>query len=292
MSEAAESQQSSLDEEPPGLDEAALERLSAEAKQVYDSAQRTPELTNLLANEPGPRINNPMWELVRHAVRPVKYRFLGGALEVGGVDELLRRYESREQLDVMDLLLDDWYMRRRALVRRYTWTITDPWTVQFVQQWGAGGLIDPLAGTGYWGYLLGQLGVDVLSSDLYPPQRDSRVSFFHPESAQHVPVAQMDAVKAVITHGQGRTLLLSWPPMDELATHVVQNYPGERVIFLGELGGMTGDASLIAELAVHWQEVETHLPVQFWGIRDMVHVFERTDTKDCADRKKDEEPGT
>ncbi|BCZ25284.1 hypothetical protein MTY59_51390 [Mycobacterium senriense] len=31
-----------------------------------------------------------------------------------------------------------------------------------------GGLLDPIAGTGYWAYLLTQLGVDVVCYDLNP----------------------------------------------------------------------------------------------------------------------------
>jgi hypothetical protein len=40
--------------------------------------------------------------------------------------------------------------------------------VAFVAKHARGGLVDPIAGTGYWAYLLAQVGVDVVCYDLNP----------------------------------------------------------------------------------------------------------------------------
>jgi hypothetical protein len=57
---------------------------------------------------------------------------------------------------------------RVRLVRKYCWAVPDPDTVAFVATHVRGGLVDPIAGTGYWAYLLAQVGVDVVCYDLNP----------------------------------------------------------------------------------------------------------------------------
>lgn len=275
----------------PGLDDEAIARLVEDAAQPLEPGSLAAKMR---ANEPAPGITNPMWTMLARHVRLSKFQYLGGGLQVGGIEDVVRRARAGERPSAEELILGDWFYRRAVLVSRYAWTITDPWTVEFVAKWAGGRLIDPLAGTGYWAYLLGQLGVDVLASDLEPPLEDSEKNTWHPKASQHVPVAKMDAVDAVTRHGQDRTLLLSWVPGgSDVGIRALRAFSGDTVIAIGELGAPTfGDTALIAELVTNWFEVESHQPVQFFGLHDSIHVFQRTDTKDAADRKKDEEPAS
>jgi len=53
----------------------------------------------------------------------------------------------------LDLSVEECMARtpnRQKLVRKFCWTIPDPDTVTFVAQHAHGGLVDPMAGTGYW----------------------------------------------------------------------------------------------------------------------------------------------
>lgn len=267
---------------------------AAALAQLVEESKQPPRFPELLEREPQLGIDNPMWDLVRPHVNKVDSLLgVGFSLEVGGYGATLHRALRGEQVDPQELMAGDWLFRRDVLVSRYAWSITDPWAVTFVAKWAGGRLIDPLAGTGYWAYLLGQLGCDVFASDLHPPHPDKQDNVFH-VGVQYVPVIEMDALKAVTEHGRGRTLLLAWPPWaSDLGTHIVQNYPGDRIVFIGELGGTCGDESLIVELATHWNELDYEIPVQFSHLHDRITVFERTDTNDHADRKKDdEEPGS
>lgn len=155
-------------------------------------------------------------------------------------------------------------------VKQYSWTITDPATVAFVVEHAGPRLIDPMAGTGWWAYLLGQSGMDVVASDVAPCANQWC------DTTLYVPVAEVDGAEAVANHAD-RTLLLSWPPYDSPdGAAIVRAYPGDRVIYIGEGdGGCTGDDDLHELLRTEWREVAGHVPVQWFGMHDRVTVYDR-----------------
>lgn len=200
------------------------------------------------------KIDNPMWEAVRGRV---KYEPMMRCTQVGTWDDV------------------NSFGQRREVIDRYAWSVTDPLALAFVVEHIGPRALDPLAGTGYWGYLLRQAGVDVASSDLYPP--DLVKNRYHPSGITHSPVLQRDAVEAVTVLGEDRTLFLSWVPYeDPIGAKVLLAYTGCRVILVGESwGGCCGDDALFEELETNWVEVATHRPVQFLGIRDDIAVYTR-----------------
>jgi hypothetical protein len=159
---------------------------------------------------------------------------------------------------------------RHELTKQYSWTITDPSVVSFVVQQAGPRVVDPMAGTGWWAYLLGQFGCDVVASDKAPAANQ----WCGP--ALHVPVAEVDGAEAVTAHAD-RTLLLSWPPYDDPAgARIVRAYGGDRIVYIGEGdGGCCGDDDLHALLAKEWTEVASFVPVQWFGMHDVVTVYTR-----------------
>ncbi len=204
-------------------------------------------------------IDNPFWEAVKDCVEPDSFR---GNPVVGqfrldrSVEESMARFPNR-----------------LFLVRKYCWTIPDPETVAFVANHALGGLVDPMAGTGYWAYVLAQVGVDVVSYDVNPgtPLATNR---WHGEDL-YAEVRAGDGAEAVALHPD-RTLFLSWPPFaQDVGTRIVRAYDGSRIISIGEDEGQTGDEELRQMLATDWTEVDSHQPVQWWGVHDRVSVYER-----------------
>ena len=171
----------------------------------------------------------------------------------------------------------DYTMRlnRFALCGEYSWSVTDPDTVTFVAEHAGPLLIDPMAGSGWWAHLLGQLGVTVLASDLNPPD-GTEANHWHREG-QHVPVAQVDGVDAVKLAPPSATLFLSWPPYDRPAGHdILAAYTGTRVIYIGEGdGGCCGNDDMFRLFADGWVEVAGHRPVQWDGLHDYVTIYDR-----------------
>jgi len=206
-------------------------------------------------------IDNPYWEAIKDLVEPDSLR---GNPVVGefrldrSVEESMARFPNRQ-----------------LLIRKYSWTIPDPDTVAFVAQHAHGGLVDPLAGTGYWAYLLAQVEVDTVCYDINPGA-ELHVNGWHGEDL-HMTVAAKDCVEAAALHPD-RTLFLSWPPFgQDVGARVLAAYRGGRVIYIGQgRGGGTGDDEMHAILDRDWTEVDSHRPVQWWGVNDRVRVYQRS----------------
>lgn len=246
---------------------------------------KEPQLAKL--NDPDLGIDNPYWQLLKpYVTHSEMERFftsiiypeakdLPGPLVVGERDQ-------DWQLGIAGPL-------RRSLCQEYAWTITDPWAVQFVVRCAGGRLIDPMAGTGYWGYLLRQLGVDCYLSDLDPPVPETDGNFWHPRTKMFTDVERLDGVESVKQHGRDRTLLLSWPPMSEVGYDILMAYEGNRLIHIGELGGCTGDDNLQAEINTNWTLIEWERPVQASGLHDIISFYARTGSEMPEPRKDDEQ---
>jgi hypothetical protein len=212
-------------------------------------------------------VDNPYWDAVKERVS--ESGSLWRTPTLGGLDA----YRNATGFDV-----ERWAReapRRTDYVRRYSWTVTDPETVAFVAEHSRGRLVDPMAGTGYWGWLLAQLGVDVVSYDLNPPEPGAEDNIWHRNSSVHSTVLPLEAVESVKLHGD-RTLLLSWPPYGFPAEDVLGAFAGDRLVYIGEdVGGCCADDAFFEHLESHWVEVAERVPVQWDGMHDVVKVYDR-----------------
>lgn len=209
-------------------------------------------------------IDNPYWDLVKDRIDQT-----GSLWRTPTVDGYR---SSRAPADFIESFrtLHEAGLDRRSLVKRFSWTITDPETLTFVAEHSGGRLVDPMAGTGWWGWLLAQLGIDVAAYDIAPG-----TNTYHEGVPLYCTVEKLDGAEAVKLHAD-RTLFLSWPPMDDAGTRILRAYKGSRVIFIGESeGGCTGDEELFEVLAKHWAEAASRVPVQWNGLHDVVTVYER-----------------
>jgi hypothetical protein len=210
-------------------------------------------------------VTNAYWEAVRDHVDPTGS--LWRTPEVGG----LGKYRTPGGLaDV-----ERWHQEspsRHDLVERYSWTITDPATVAFVVEHAAPRVVDPMAGSGWWAMLLAEAGLDVVAYDLTPAGPENK---WHKVGVRHASVLRGDAVETVAVRSH-RTLLLSWPPYGFDACPILAAYSGDRIVYIGEdWGGCCADDGFFEDLGKAWTKVAEHVPVQWSGIHDIVHVYER-----------------
>jgi len=208
----------------------------------------------------GVTIDNPYWDAIKDGV---ELESLRGNPVVG---------EFRVERTVEENMART--PNRAGLVRKYCWAVPDPETVAFVAGHAHGGLVDPIAGTGYWAYLLGQVGVDVVCYDLKPGVA-LHVNGWHGDDL-YAEVCAKDCAEAVALHPD-RTLFLSWPPHgQDVGARTLLAYEGNRVIYIGDdRGGATGDDQMHLILETDWTEVDSRLPVQWWGQHDWVRVYQR-----------------
>lgn len=202
-----------------------------------------------------PPLINPYWDQVLPCIGPSAF---------GWGPPVARRWD-------WDFNPDHKNTDRRDLVHAFSWTITDPWAVHFVATYARGRLIDPMAGTGYWAFLLAQLGVDTVCFDDKP----GADNFWHGNAYRWVPIAPGDAAKTVVAHSD-RVLLLAWPPYSDPAGYrALRAYRGDRVIYLGEHDGCTGDEALRRELDRNWAIEARREPIQWEGMHDDITVYRR-----------------
>lgn len=169
------------------------------------------------------------------------------------------------------------YRLRRKLIPPYTWTVTAPATVKFVVGHCTTTVVDPIAGTGYWVYLLAQCHIRVTATDIEPPRQDGYDNAWHPNAKCWVPVLQADAVDAALMADRQDTLLLSWPPYgDSIGVKVLSAFPGNRLVYIGEgEGGACADDDFFTLLNSEWTQYAMHDPVQFPGLHDYITVYDR-----------------
>ncbi|HEY0643679.1 MAG TPA: hypothetical protein VGD39_09690 [Nocardioides sp.] len=208
---------------------------------------------------------NAYWDAVREYVDPTGS--LWGTPEVGGYN-LYR--DGQGEMDYRRWCREA--PSRHDLVEQYSWTITDPATVAFVVKHAGPRVVDPMAGSGWWAKLLAEAGADVVAYDLALAGPDNE---WHKAGVRHASILRGDAVDTVAAH-RDRTLLLSWPPYGFDATPVLNAYPGDRLIYIGEdWGGCCADDGFFEALTKSWTRIAEHVPVQWYGIHDVVHVYTR-----------------
>lgn len=163
---------------------------------------------------------------------------------------------------------------RRELVPRYAWTISHPQTVAFVVQHSSPVILDPLAGTGYWARLLTERGKTVHAYDLRADNLDANE--WHPGQAHWTTVLPGNAPEVTAAAGPEPTLLLSWPPMNDLGYKVVSAYQGNQIVYMGDGGfGFTGDTALQHLLETDWEIIDYHTPIQWNSTGDDVYAYQR-----------------
>lgn len=214
-------------------------------------------------------IDNPYWDLVEPCTKPSEFPWENG-LEVG------RFKFDRQEGDPPTL-------DRHDFVGTYSWSIPDPDSLAFVRNVAYHGLVDPMAGTGYWAYLLAQMHVDVVCYDIDPPLKDASENTWHGDANPWVDVEELDARLAVVKHPD-RTLLLSWPPYSmNIGAETINAYKGNRIVYVGEgEGGCCGSPDMFDVLNEEWEEIAEYRPVQWWGLHDRITVYERKSSEKLA----------
>ena len=171
-------------------------------------------------------------------------------------------------------------VRRDRLVAEYAWAIPAEPVLHRLADLSP--ICDLGCGTGYWASLLQKAGADVLAVDSHPPLQSK--NHWHraeggvlrrPATIQHfVDVVLGDAETFEVP--RSHTLMLSWPPYNSsMAAVALARYRGERVIYIGEEGGCTGDDAFHDALHTQWREIAFYEIPQWPGLHDAVYVYER-----------------
>lgn len=137
------------------------------------------------------------------------------------------------------------------LAKRYSWAIPSPGDIAWlVHVLGGRGLVEIGAGSGYWAWQAGQVGIDVVA---YEPISASANAF---TDGVEYSVIWRDGPTAARRHPD-RALLLCWPSHDDpWATDALHAYTGDLVIYIGQgEGGSCADDDFFRLLARTWAPI-------------------------------------
>lgn len=215
------------------------------------------------------KIHNPYWEEVKDLPQADPMWGARGRM----LARWPRGEDGRLRFD------DDTLMKRDDMVVKYSWTVPTSEALDFIVRHLAGrSVVDFGAGTGYWAYLLSQLGVYVECYDKYPVlDAENGYHVLGKGAVQWHPVTQADVEELLDPSHAEQVLFLSWPPYDDSMAHdALKNFAGDTVIYVGEgREGCTGDAAFHELLSLEWSLVDVFLPVQWEGLHDEIYVYER-----------------
>jgi hypothetical protein len=151
---------------------------------------------------------------------------------------------------------------RRSLCRRFAFAIPDEWAIGVCVKHGP--IVEMGAGTGYWASLIAASGGDVIAYDDRSWELES--TYFD---------VRRGTPEDLANHTD-RTLLLCWPPMDEMCERALDHYRGERVIYVGEgVGGCTGTDAFHERLGAGFEKIDGCSIPQWDGIHDRLSVWRR-----------------
>jgi hypothetical protein len=159
------------------------------------------------------------------------------------------------------------YRLRDALVKYYAWAIPTYEGLKEIAKYQP--LVEIGAGTGYWAYLLRQLGVNIKCYDQMPykEQVDNKWS-----------KVKIGTPKTLLWVKKKRNLFLCWPPSNyPMAKECLKYFRGKYVIYIGESeGGCNASDDFFNILREDYEEIEHEAWIPHWfGLHDYLSIWRK-----------------
>ena len=189
------------------------------------------------------------------------------------VTQLFKDCTGDTLLDWPDDHLCAYMKAKHALRVTYAFTLDDPKTFDWVSNQLKGlKVVDPMAGSGYWGRELQRVGIDIDLYDLHGPETNG---WYKKKPLADITFGMLGSES--VREKPYDVLLLAWPPYDSSAgCDTLRAFKGDRVLYMGEgVGGCCGDYDMFALLDSEWRRLSGHKPEQWEGIHDRCSIWER-----------------
>lgn len=161
---------------------------------------------------------------------------------------------------------------RDVLVRQYAWAVPSTAAIRLITRFSP--IVEVGAGLGYWAYLLGLAGADVVAYDAQGPVSPFKVN--GDEEPPYAEVLKGEATDAVAAHPE-RTLFFCWPSADgQWADEALRLTRARHVIFVGwHNDDVTGSMDFHNRLAREWELIEELAIPQWTEMKDRLFVYRR-----------------
>ena len=174
--------------------------------------------------------------------------------------------------------LEEYQSRRGDFRARYSFAIPNAPALDALERFAPDGIVDFGAGNGYWAFLLKRRGnIEALAIDVATVETSAtwfpRTPEFKPFSWTSVHVGDARKIGKI---GRNKALLLVWPPpKDSMATHALQQFCGDTVIYVGQRGQEWASAGFFQSLDQDWALVHSVAIPNFCFLDDRLFVYRR-----------------
>lgn len=232
-------------------------------------------------------IINPAWDIWCRMYGPDPKKWNGNIFDRDyATGEKIGRYADVDGGSdaATDRLLSD-HRVRNHIIDHMTFAIPPPSALDRIAALGP--IVEMGAGTGYWAWLLRQMGVDVIAYDAFPPQT-------HPLPDEGAPNGRQRrhngwfrgwwteverGYPSVVAKHPDRALLMVWPYMNSMADRTIRAYTGEHVAYVGEGAyGACANEAFFSHVERYWTVKEYPIP-QFSGIHDELWILKRKEKR-------------
>jgi hypothetical protein len=158
------------------------------------------------------------------------------------------------------------YTTRHELCHKYSFAIPNDEAIEKIASFGK--ILEIGAGTGYWASLISAAGAEVAAIDLAPVGGPWKNEWAFKE--KHYPVEQGNGWEWVDAFTPEYTLMMCWPPMDNMAADCLNSTHGDRVIYIGEWNGCTANDTFFSMVDGGWYEDDQSLAR--WKIEEQIYL--------------------
>lgn len=189
--------------------------------------------------------------------------------------ELMRQYFDKS-IQQMVPMRDE----RDRYTNNFAWTyITMEVLDQIVKFVGKCNILEVAGGNGLLGSLLLSLGCHITITDLFTGEYINISTDCEDKSRRFSPyIEEISGLNAVKKYREANVLLLCWPPQDSMAYMCLNNFKGNKVVFIGEYDGyqvsLNGDANFFSLLKMDW-DVTKIIITNWYGIHDELFLYSR-----------------
>jgi hypothetical protein len=163
---------------------------------------------------------------------------------------------------------DSPFRKREKLRKQFAFAIPTTHALEAIL--GVGNeIVEIGAGTGYWSFLLSEMGATVRAYD-----NGSWSSFFTGETWYDV----RRGGPGMLRHYPNAVALIVWPPYDKpMAFEVAKRIRvGNYLVYVGEgSGGCTGDDAFFNLLESDFERIGGSAIPQWWGLHDHLDIYRR-----------------
>jgi hypothetical protein len=160
-----------------------------------------------------------------------------------------------------ELLSPEWLKLKAAIAGHFAWAVPTEEAIRVVLKY-ATNMVEIGAGSGYWAWMMRQVGIAVAAFDAAPP----------PFTWSKVDQCDERAVSYYPYH----TLFVCWPPWNsDMAYNALACYQGNHFVYVGEWMGGSANPRFFGQLATMFELIDV-VDIPPWQNRDdRLMIFRR-----------------